>query len=169
MIGRLTILFFIVCGCQTPIKNGIKATKDVSTASQEESHGVCRMLQNHRNSFKLYNPDSTLYKEYIFDKRISKNKELRPFSMRYDYEVLVFTCYGTVDSYYKIKLNADDHDFKLIKKNDGFFVYEPWEKHILTVFAVEFDKASYPLQERNSETSKKMPYQSDAEFLPVKV
>jgi hypothetical protein len=66
-------------------------------------------------------------------------------------------------------LSADDKDYKLIKKNDSFFVYEPWEKHILTVFAVEFDEADNPLREKNSETSKKLQYQSDADYLPVKV
>jgi hypothetical protein len=183
MIGRIAILVLIIWGCQTPSKKNNKASEELSTEatdstskrsssiieSKEESHGVCRMLQEHKNSFKIYKPDSTLYKEYTFDESISKHKELQPFSMSYDYEVLVFTCYGKAGNYYKIKLNANDQDYKLIKKNDGFFVYEPWEKHILTVFAVEFDENTNPLREKNAETSKKMQYHSDADFLPVRV
>lgn len=136
---------------------------------QTESIGVVSLREGYRGSkIILYNEDGSIWKSFIMTDNF-ENKSIVPFALKSDDRLLVFQVYSSNDSFYVVKVDEKKNLFKFIKKTDKTFIYEPWEKHILKVFSVDFNYKFNPLKEEPSDNSKVKQYDKEQFYHPVKV
>jgi hypothetical protein len=136
---------------------------------QAESIGsVCLREGYNGSKIILYNEDGSVWKSFIMTDNF-EDKSIAPFALKSDDRLLVFQMYDSSDLFYVVKVDEKKNLFKFIKKADKNFIYEPWEKHILKVFSVDFDYKLNPPKEEPFDNSKTKPYDKEQFYHPVKV
>ena len=136
---------------------------------QAESIGSVSLREGYNGSkIILYNEDGSVWKSFIMTDNF-EDKSIIPFALKSDDRLLVFQMYDSSDLFYVVKVDEKKNLFKFIKKADKNFIYEPWEKHILKVFSVDFDYKLNPPKEEPFDNSKTKPYDKEQFYHPVKV
>ncbi len=152
------------------VKNKVKGNilkKEV--LKREESIGVVSLKEGYNNAkIRLYDETGLVWKSFIITDDF-EDKNIVPFAFKSDDRLLVFQVFDKNDLFYKVKVNENKNLFKFIRKDDKDFVYEPWEKHILKVFSVEFDYKLNPQREEPIDNSKTKSYDKEQFYHPVKV
>lgn len=82
-------------------------------------------------------------------------------------KVLSLKCISNDGSFYKVQTENDDIGF--IPKSEKGVSFQTWEKHILSVFSVEFDEVTNPLLESPSVSSKKAYYDKEEYYHPSQI
>lgn len=100
----------------------------------------------------------------IFDKY---RKVQRIIVITEEYQKLSLKCLSKDDLFYKVQSENDEIGF--IPKNEKKVIFQTWEEHILSVFSVGFDEVSNPILESPSENSKKVTYDKDDFYYPIKI
>lgn len=188
--NKLPILFlmFLIsfsCNCQhtnsekTPSSNykNSKKNKNVHKIEnrksefhkENESIGVVALREDYGNTeIKLYNENGSVWKSFIVTDNF-KGNGINPFVLKSDDRLLVFEVFDVNNLFYVVKVDENRNLFKFVKKSDTNFIYESWEKHILKVFAVDFDYKSNPLKEKPFDNSKTKTYDNEQFYHPVKI
>ncbi|MBD1392482.1 hypothetical protein [Mucilaginibacter glaciei] len=119
------------------------------------------------SALKIYNLDHSTWKSFKINDEFN-DKQIQPYALKADNGTLVFRCVGETAAYYAVIVHESKHIIKYIKKTDIVFKQESWRKHLLNVFAVDFDQKKNPLKvSANGTTSVK--YEKDAFYSPLKV
>jgi hypothetical protein len=102
------------------------------------------------DTVKIYEPDGKLwyefsyYDESAFDQLESINTEFRPFAFHPDYLLLAMRVVGEDEKRYEVVVNEQSGLKKYVRKDDENLEYEPFEKHIVSAYAVDFDDKKNP-------------------------
>lgn len=87
------------------------------------------------------------YDESAFDELESINTDFRPFAFHPDYLLLAMRVVSEDTALYEVVVNEEKDLRKFVRKDDENLEFEPFEKHILSVYAVDFDPKTNPLRE----------------------
>jgi len=186
LISTSAVLFGLICcanygGKQITVKNSTQAKPDEvlrHTAGEKfnikNTRGVVALNKFVKGDFvRFYNADGSLWYEftYFYDDRDGKfeysNDDFRPFAFHQDNFLLVLKCTETTDRFFEVVVNEQTGLKKYVKANDPVLKFETWEKFVLSVFAVNFDKKANPLLEAPNGRVKSVAVPSDANFRPV--
>lgn len=118
-----------------------------------DSKGVVTLSQTYgeNDTVKIYNADGSIWYEFsyyddaAFDQLESINTEFRPFAFHPDYLILGLRVTGEDDKRYEVVVNEEDGLKKFVRKDDKVLEYEPFEKHILSTYAIDFDSDKNPV------------------------
>jgi alpha-glucosidase (family GH31 glycosyl hydrolase) len=128
------------------------------------------MLKDGYNDEKLeiYNVDGVIWKSFKYNDDFSDN-EIQPYALKPENILLVFSCIGKTETFYKIIINEKKKNIKYIKKSDAFFKYETWEQHLLEIFSVDFNINENPIKSKPMENAKEIVFDTNQFYHPVKV
>lgn len=132
--------------------------------------GIVKLKEDYqKGNLEIFNSDSSLWKSFEFSDSFS-NILIKPYQLKPEYNLLVFSCVGEIGSYYSVVVNELQHEIKYIKKSDSFFIFETWENLIMDVFSIDFNYKKNPLRILPSETSNKIKrYDNESFYYPVKI
>jgi hypothetical protein len=140
----------------------------------KNTRGVVVLSKYTKGDFvKFYNADGSLWYEfsYFYDDRNGKfeyaNDEFRPFAFHQDHFLLAVKCTEATDKFLEVVVNEETGLRKYVKANDPTLKLEPWEKFVLSVFAIKFDKKANPILETPNGQVKSVGIPPDASFRPV--
>lgn len=140
----------------------------------KNTRGVVVLNKYSKGDFvRFYNADGSLWYEfsYFYDDSDGKfeyaNDEFRPFAFHQDYFLLVLKCTETSDKFFEVVVNEETGLRKHVKANDPVLKLEPWEKFVLSVFALKFDKKANPILETPNGHVKTVDIPAGASFRPV--
>lgn len=151
-------------------KDAIRVSiKNKDTLKQNTSMGVVSLKEGYNDTkIIIYNDDGSIWKSFIITDNF-EDSNIVPFALKSDDRLLVFQMYNSNNLFYVVKVDEKKNLFKFIKKADKTFIYEPWDKHILKVFSVDFDHKTNPLREKPFDNSKIKLYDQEQFYHPVKV
>ncbi|HUF04136.1 MAG TPA: hypothetical protein VMM38_08165 [Aridibacter sp.] len=86
------------------------------------------------------------YDESAFDDLESINTDFKPFAFHPDYLLLAMRVVGEDSALYEVVVNEEADLRKFVRKDDENLAFEPFEKHIISVYAVDFDAGTNPLR-----------------------
>ncbi len=118
-----------------------------------DSNGVIVLSDNYgeEDTVKIYNANGTLwyefsyYDESAFDQLESINTDFRPFAFHPDYLLLGLRVAEEDEKRYEVVVNEDSGLKKFVRKDDENLEYEPFETHIVSAYAVDFDDKNNPV------------------------
>ncbi len=84
-----------------------------------------------------------------------------------EYDVLALKCHEINELYYKVRLNNGVIGY--LKRNNKLIIFQTWEKHVISLFAVGFDYKNNPLQIKPTINSIKLAYNKDEFYMPFKI
>ena len=125
------------------------------------------------NFVRIYNADGSVWYEfsYFYDDSDGKfdyaNEEFRPFAFHPDYFLLVLKCTNRDGSSLEVIVNEDTGLKKYVKADDPVVKLEPWDKFVLSVFAVTFDQKANPILQAPNGQPNTVAIPTDAHFRPV--
>ena len=118
-----------------------------------DSKGVVTLSEKYGedDTVKIYNADGSMwyefsyYDESAFDQLESINTDFRPFAFHPDFLILGLRVVGEDDKRYEVVVNEEDGLKKFVLKNDEDLEFEPFDKHIVSTYAVDFDPSKNPV------------------------
>ena len=146
------------------------------TYTTVDSVGLIVLSKTYSNKdfIKLYNEDGSLWYRftYYYDDSDGKfeyaNDAFRPFAFHPDYFLLALKCVRKRAGRYEVIVNEETGLLKYVRSDDSTLRFEPWERHILTVFSVGFDQRVNPIREAPQGALKTRPL-AKVPFHPVEV
>lgn len=160
------ILCLIMLSCNT---DKIKPTSNIITNKDDESGFVSLInAYDQKSKLILYNSDQSIWQSFIFNDNFSDNS-IDPYAIRPENGLLVFTCLGRKNGYYKVCVDENMKIIKYIKISDFHFKYESVADHILTIFSVDFNEVHNPLRLKPDAGSKRFPKDDSSFYYPIKV
>ncbi|HEY7184393.1 MAG TPA: hypothetical protein VIC84_23355 [Blastocatellia bacterium] len=128
-----------------------------------------------KSTVQIFNEDGGIWYEFSFyddnpDHPFDHSrKDFEPFAFHLDYFLLAFKCVGEDANRYEVIVNETTGLRKFIKKSDNTFKLQTWEDHILSLFAVDFDRAKNRLRNAPTIHAALVSASEDAFFHPVKI
>ena len=171
ILNTLVILYFIfiTLGCQNKFEsNQPKTDLDNQTNHQIKSISIGLLVFDsskniEEKKFVLLNKDNSVYLEVSFsdDKFIINNNKYNLYSLESDEEILKkhnfypfsfypetgeiihFEVLEITENYYKVKINNDISDYKLISTENSIFKFKDWKTHMEESFIFPKDNLLY--------------------------
>ena len=119
--------------------------------------------------FNIYNDDLSLWKKVKFSAELTDSFGIRPYVFSYDNDVLVFRCVEKKGGYYRIVVNEKEGIVKLISSQEKTLMFQTWEQHLLSVYAVEFDPKENSLRKGADSLAARMPFEKEQIYMPDKI
>lgn len=146
------------------------------THTTSNSVGLVVLSKSYSNEdfIQIYNEDGSLWYRftYFYDASDGKfeyaNSSFRPFAFHPDYFVLVLKCVRKQAGRYEVIVNEETGLLKYVKAYDPSLRFERWERHILKVFAIGFDRKVNPIRE-SPQGRVKTTLTANTPFHPVEV
>ncbi|MDB5125300.1 MAG: hypothetical protein JWP94_3429 [Mucilaginibacter sp.] len=138
---------------------------------QKKDSGVVVLKESYQDKLvvlRMYNKNGSVWLSFKFTDDFN-SKLLNPLSLKTDDGILVFKCVGEDKNFYAVVVSQDKNLIKFIKKSDSNFLFQTWQKRILSVFSVDFDGKKNPLRERPSIGSKQLHYRNNDFYHPVSI
>lgn len=120
-------------------------------------------------TFKVYNTDSTLWKNLRFSPTLINEPNINPNIFDYDNYIMVFKCVGKKGSFYRILIDEKKQIEKLISVQEKNLIFQTWPQHILSVFSVDFDYKKNPLRNENNIRSRLIRFNKEELYRPLKI
>lgn len=125
--------------------------------------------KNHLINF--YNSDQSPWYQYSFyddDAAHSTRQDFRPFAFHPDYFVLALKCLRkTKASTFEVVVDEQTGTTKIVTLKDGNLKFQSWPSHILSLFAVDFNKSNNPLRRAPSGQAAPIELPKDSQCAPV--
>jgi hypothetical protein len=131
--------------------------------------GVVQLKESAEGVLKICNSDGTVWHRIDLAKDDRIDQYVKPFSIKLDYQNLVFRCIGDMGDYYKVIVNEGTGLIKYIRHDDLHFSFSSWDKHVLSVFSVGFDPKKNPLKKMPAGDAATIPFVKDEFYLPVEI
>ncbi len=93
--------------------------------------------------------------------------KIKTITIKDEYDILALKCYDIDSIHYKVRLENGKTVF--LKKNNKLIIFQTWEKHILSLFSVEFDYKKNPIKDKAFYSSKTLKFVKDEFYLPYKI
>ena len=161
-------LVLLLSFCASGLERQVSATANsLGLIVLSESYGK-------KDFVHIYNKDGSLWHKFSFyyDDSDGKfeyaNDNFRPFAFHPDYFLLALKCVRKEVGRYEVIVNEETGLKKYVKADDPSLRFERWEDHILTVFAVGFNRKENPVLNAPRGRVKKVPT-PDVPFHPVEV
>lgn len=182
LIVASTFLFAPVCAFDhrgkqpnsPPAKSEMSRETHQEKLNIENTLGVVVLNKFVKGDFvRFYNSDGSLWYEfsYFYDDSDGKfdypNDEFRPFAFHVDYFLLVLKCTNKSLTLLEVIVNEETGMTKFVKADDPVLKFQTWDAHVLSVFAVDFDKKANPLRDAPDGQPKKVTVPGDVYFRPV--
>ncbi|MBX3244961.1 MAG: hypothetical protein KF685_10930 [Acidobacteria bacterium] len=162
-----------------PVASSKQAVSDADANKDliGDSKGVIVLSDKYSKDdfIRIYNEDGSLWHEFTYyyddsDGKFEYEKEdFAPFSFHPDYFGLALKCVGEDAERYEVVVNEDTGLRKFLKKNDPTIKLESWEKHLLELFAVDFNKQENPAREEPDGRIIDLNFPKDVTFHPVEI
>jgi len=133
----------------------------------ELTQGVVSLKENAKGTIKIYNSNGTVWDAIDLSNDSVEVKGIKPYSIKLEDQHLIFRCIGQTQNFYTVIADEESGLLKYIEKSDSSFLFESWEKHILTAFSVDFNEKANPIKEMPDSTSKNLTYHKDMTYIPV--
>lgn len=142
---------------------------NIITIKDDESGFVSLInAYDQKSKLILYNSDQSIWQSFIFNDNFNDNS-IDPYAIKPENGLLVFTCLGKKNGYYKICVDENKKIIKYIKISDSHFKYQSVADHILTVFSVDFNEVLNPLRLKPDAGSGSFPKDDHSFYYPIKV
>ena len=129
-----------------------------------------------RNDFvRIYNEDGSLWYQftYYYDDSDGEfeyaNDSFEPFAFHQDYFLLALKCVGRANGRYEVIVNEETGLRKYVRGGDPALKFETWEEHLLTTFAINFNREENPLLNEPEGQLKSVSFTERVVFQPVEV
>lgn len=133
------------------------------------SLGVLTLKGNYKNTpIEILNSDKTVWYKFVLSDNF-KTTKISPFAIKADDVLLVFRIVGQTNDSYKIIINETTTEIKFISKHNKNFEYQSWERHLLTVFSIDFEYNNNPLRSSPNINAHKLKYDRNQFYHPIKV
>lgn len=97
----------------------------------------------------------------------SSKQLLREIVITDENQELSLRCLAKDEKYYKVQI--DDSKVGLIDRDEKGVMFQSWEEHIMSVFAIGFDEQSNPLRQQPSEKSEVLYYDHNEFYHPSQI
>ena len=179
----IILVFFLFTNCMDKTKQvsnnvntDLKKIED-SLIKINNSIGVITLTDKYtqQDTVKIYNEDGSLWYKftYFYDDSDGEfeyyNKNFNPLAFHPDYFLLALKVSQIEKNRYKVIVNENTELNKYIKKGESFLKFENWRKHVLDVYAVEFEAKENPLRKEPNEQANRIRYNSDNLYQPKKI
>lgn len=139
--------------------------------------GVLRISEifSKGDTVKIFNPDGSLWYAFTFfydDKEGEfnpSNKEFRPLAFHPDYFLLTLRITKDLGDRYEIIANESTRLTKYMKKSDRFLMFQAWDQHILSLYAIGFDEKKNPLLREPDLNSDRLSFSKEEDYQPHKI
>lgn len=159
-ILKTMILVLLVCSCNSGVDGKI---------ASKSSKGVLKFDESSKDyNVKIYNEKGNVLKQFVFEDEF-KDSSLDPFAISPENILLVFKCLGDDEKNYHVLINESKGTVGYIPKSDRHFIFETWERHILTVATVGFDPQGNPLKKSCGASADQVAMKGIEFFHPVEV
>lgn len=151
-------------------KNASDSTPKVVSATKQWTpmDGVLVLKPGYQDApISIYNDDGSVWRRFSLTDEFHDDS-IRPFGMKPESIVLVLRGVRMSDDGYTVIVNEGKQLQKIVKRWDTNFVYQPWAEHILTLFAVGFDRSANSIRRSPSEKSGIIAFQKGMAYHPVK-
>lgn len=119
--------------------------------------------------FNIYNDGLSLWKKVKFSPELTDSFGIGPYVFNYDNYKLVFRCVEKKGDYYRIVINEKEGIVKLISSQEKNLMFQTWEQHLLSVYAVEFNPKKNPLRKDADSIAATIPYDKEQTYMPEKI
>lgn len=95
--------------------------------------------------------------------------EFQPFSWHPDYGTLALRCIKIKNDTCKVIVNEEKMIIKNYTLKNKGLIFQTWEQHILSLFAVGFDEQKNPIKESPIESAQTKYFEKDEFYHPVEI
>ena len=159
---------------------GAEALRAHATAAQARPEsiagtiGVVSLDPNGKNSkIRFFNRDGSVWYEYTFegDKGVPQatRNSFKPFAFHADYYLLALKCVRRDAKYFEVIVDEDRSLTKLVRISDRNMRFQTWQEHLLTLFAVDFDRSANPVRRSPAGRAYDRPMPKHLVFSPVQI
>jgi hypothetical protein len=135
----------------------------------ELTEGVIDLKENARGLVRLYDLNGAVWKTIDLANDSAQVTFIKPYSMKLENTHLVFRCVGERGDFYTVIANEDSGFLKCISKQDTGWVFQPWDKHVLSVFSVDFDAERNPIRKSPDSTAATEKYVKEEIYRPIEI